>query len=322
MSSVQNHASGYGIKHLSESTGLSRHVLRKWEQRYHLLAPRRAANGYRVYDAQELQLLFFLKHKLTTGASIGRLALQGREALRDEMNAGSVDVPRVLQEAQPQARELIQAARQGNRAAVDRTITRLIQQWGVDRALTGVFFPVLETIGELWHQGRISVNGENLVSQTIQQLLVQSHRFPGTPQAPSDHPQALVACVPNDFHEIGAMSAVRFLRHGGWTTTYLGPDVSVDVVRLACRRRHGKLVLFSCVIEPTSDDMKDLIDEIVRQVLSLTTVIMGGRGAGLYQEWLEQRGIGYIDDLERVKGLTPVHVSERLNNMNRQERQP
>ena len=304
MSSIRTHGSGYGIKHLSEMTGLSRHVLRKWEQRYNLLSPRRATNGYRVYAPEEVQLLFFLKHQLTTGASIGQLALQGREELIRQMNAGPIEVHHTHPDARPQARELIQAARRNDRTTVDRIITLLIQQWGFDRALTGVFFPVLQIIGELWHQGRTSVVGEQLVSQTIQQLLSQELQSISR-ASETGYPQALVACVPDDFHEIGSMSAVRFLRNAGWNVTYLGPDVSIDVVRLACRRRHAKLVLFSLVIELASDDMKGLIDEIVRQILPLTTVVMGGRGADFYKDWLERKGIRYIDDVERVKELTP-----------------
>lgn len=304
MSSFQTHASGYGIKRLSEMTGLSRHVLRKWEQRYNLLSPQRATNGYRVYAPEELQLLFFLKHRLNAGSAIGQLALQGRETLIREMNAGPIDVPHAPPDAQPQARELIRAARRNDRTTVERTITLLIQQWGFDQALTRVFFPVLQSIGELWHQGRISVVGEQLVSQTIQRLL--SQQLQSRPQAPeTDYPQALVACVPDDFHEIGAMSAVRFLCNGGWNVTYLGPDVSIEVVRLACRRRRAKLVLFSWVVELAADDVKDLIDDITRHVLPLTMVVMGGRGAGVYQDWLERKGIRYIDDVERVRKLKP-----------------
>lgn len=304
MSSVRTLGSGYGIKRLAAMTGLSRHVLRKWEQRYNLLSPQREKNGYRVYAPEESQLVFFLKHQLTTGVSIGQLALQGRENLISAMNAGPIDVHPVLEEAQPQARALIQAARNGDRANVSRTVALIIQQWQFDRALTAVFFPVLQIIGELWHQGRISIDGEHLVSQTIQRLL--SQQLQSIPRVPeTEEPQAVVACVPNDFHEIGAMSAVRFLRHVGWNVTYLGPDVSIEVVRLACRRRQAKLVLFSCVVERAPDEMKDLIDEIVRDVLPLTAVVMGGRGADVHKDWLARKKIRYMHDMEHVKELTP-----------------
>ena len=289
------------MKQISELTGLSRHVLRKWEQRYTFLSPRRTTNGYRFYDLEELQLLFFLKYQLTNGLSIGRLARQGRAALRAEMNAGPIDVPHVPQDSQPQARDLIRAARRGDQAAVDRTIALIIQRRGFDEALTDVLFPVLHTIGEIWHQGRISITGEQSVSRTIQRLLVQSHQHHHHP----NHPYALIACVPNDFHEIGAMAAARLLRNNGWNATYLGPDVNVDVVRLACRRRHGKLVLFSCTVEPPSSDMNNLIDEIVRHLLPLTKVVVGGRGADVYRDWLERRGIRYIVEINRVKAITP-----------------
>lgn len=289
------------MKQISELTGLSHHVLRKWEQRYTFLSPRRTTNGYRLYDLEEVQLLFFLKDQLTNGLSIGRLARQGRAALLAEMNAGTIDVHHVPQDFQTQARDLIQAARRGDQTAVDRTIALIIQRRGFDEALTDVLFPVLRTIGDLWHQGRISITGEQSVSRTIQRLLVQSHQHQRHP----NHPYALIACVPNDFHEIGAMSAARLLRNNGWNTTYLGPDVNVDVVRLACRRRRGKLVLFSCAVEPPPSDMNNLIDDIVRQLLPLTKVVVGGRGAEGYRDWLERRGIRYIVEIHRVKAITP-----------------
>lgn len=289
------------MKRLSELTGLSRHVLRKWEQRYTFLSPRRTTNGYRFYDPEDLQLLCFLKYQFANGLSVGRLARHGRAALLAEMNAGPIDVSHVPQNSQTQARDLIQAARRGDQAAVDRTIALIIHQRGFDEALTDVFFPVLRTIGEIWHQGRISITGEQSVSRTIQRLLVHSHQHHHHP----NHPYALIACVPNDFHEIGAMSAARLLRNNGWNTTYLGPDVNVDVVRLACRRRHGKLVLLSCAVEPPASDMKNLIDDVVRQLLPLTKVVVGGRGADVYRDWLERRGIRYIVEINRVKAITP-----------------
>ena len=51
--------------------------------------------------------------------------------------------------------------------------------------------------------------------------------------------------------------------------------------------------------------MKHLIDKIVKQLLPITNVAIGGKGASDYIDWLESKGIRYIENIEEVNGLTP-----------------
>lgn len=293
--------SGYRIKQLAEVTGLSCHVLRKWENRYNFLSPQRAANGYREFDESDLQLLLFIKTQLVTGISIGDIAKKGREFLLMEMNSGPVEVSQVPDTLEPQAIELIQAARRGDSSTVEQMINALIQPLGFEAALTQILFPVLRSIGDLWHHGRISVSGEQLVSQPIHRLLAEYSNL----QNEAGNPRAFVACVPNDFHEIGPMLATGLLRKAGWKVTYLGPDTNIEILRLACDRRHAKLVILSCVVEPSEIEMKQLIENIVQELLPVTAVLIGGKGASLYIDWLERKGIRYIGEIERVGEITP-----------------
>lgn len=301
MFKFQYNTSGFLIKHLSEITGLSPHVIRKWDQRYDLLTPQRAENGYRQFDLQDLQLLLFIKQQQTAGTAIGQLASQGREALIATMNSGPIDVTEIPELYKNDATILIQAARQHDQQNVDQTIHRLIKKYGFWQALTQIFFPVLRSIGQLWHQGRISPKGERSVSQTIRCLLADDHHL----QNGNGKPQAVVACMPQDYHEIGAMAAVGLLRQKGWKATYLGADSSIDIVRLACKRNQGRLVLLSCVVEPDPEAMKYLIDEIVHQLLPITSVAIGGKGASLYIDWIERKGIRYIEEIDHLKNMTP-----------------
>ncbi len=301
MSKFQYSTAGFRIKHLSEMTGLSSHVLRKWDQRYNFLSPHRTDNGYRIFDRVDLQLLLFIKCQLALGKPIGQLALQGRDALIGEMNSGAIDLSQFPVDIQPQVAEILEAAREGNQAVIEQTIYLLVQKYGFDRALPDIFFPVLRSIGELWHQGRINISGEQSVSRTIHRLLAEDHSL----QNGTERPQALVACLPNDYHEIGAMAALRLLQKSGWKALYLGADSGIDIVRLACTRKHAQLVLLSCVVERSPEDMKSLIDKIVKELLPMAKVVIGGKGAMLYMDWLERKGIGYIGEIESVKDFQP-----------------
>ena len=47
----------YTIQQVAEMTGLSKQVIRKWEDRYSIIQPERLENGYRIYSSEEVALL-------------------------------------------------------------------------------------------------------------------------------------------------------------------------------------------------------------------------------------------------------------------------
>lgn len=189
---------------------------------------------------------------------------------------------------------LLQAAQQGRTGSVEKKVHAFIQRLGIDSALKDIFFSILLTVGDLWHRGEISISGERCITQTIRRYLAEANRLLNRQTGPL----AIIACFPNDYHEIGAMTAVRVLHQQGWRTTYLGPESGIDLIHLACQRRQSKLVVLSCVVEPSEEDMKDVIDKISSKLLPLCPVLIGGKGATLFIDWLERRGIRFIGDIQ------------------------
>ena len=49
------------IKDVAKITGLSEQLIRKWENRYHIVKPERLTNGYRVYSQEDTATLLELK---------------------------------------------------------------------------------------------------------------------------------------------------------------------------------------------------------------------------------------------------------------------
>jgi MerR family transcriptional regulator, light-induced transcriptional regulator len=87
----------YGIGAVAKLTGLSDHVIRVWERRYGAVVARRAANGRRMYDAADVEKLRLLKALTDRGVSIGQIADESVEALRERSRTmdeiGSASVP-------------------------------------------------------------------------------------------------------------------------------------------------------------------------------------------------------------------------------------
>src|SRR6476659_10210479 len=66
-------ARSYEIQQVAELTGLSTARLRAWELRYEVVRPRRQANGYRAYTADQVALLRAIARLVAQGDRIGDL---------------------------------------------------------------------------------------------------------------------------------------------------------------------------------------------------------------------------------------------------------
>ena len=62
----------YFIQQVSDMTGLSKQVIRKWEERYNLVQPKRLENGYRIYSEVDINSLLSVKTLSGQGHSVKR----------------------------------------------------------------------------------------------------------------------------------------------------------------------------------------------------------------------------------------------------------
>ena len=62
----------FNTKAVVNHTGIPAPTLRAWERRYHLLAPERGKNAYRLYSERDIKLIQWLKDRLDEGMSISK----------------------------------------------------------------------------------------------------------------------------------------------------------------------------------------------------------------------------------------------------------
>ena len=73
----------YGIGAVAKLTGLTDHTIRVWERRYSAVLAQRAPNGRRMYSPADVEKLALLKRLTEQGLSIGQIAGDDIEALRE-----------------------------------------------------------------------------------------------------------------------------------------------------------------------------------------------------------------------------------------------
>jgi hypothetical protein len=172
---------------------------------------------------------------------------------------------------------------------------------GLESALDIIIFPLLRLIGELWHQGGISLRGEQSVTRLVRQHLIHVLRE----EPPPGRPQVLLACVPGDFHEIGPLTAAVLLRGIGWHSLYLGPNVSFEMLEMALRRNHAQLTILACNIDPGEKTLQSWLEDITQHLQPSCAVAMGGPGVGPYARLLSAHNVSYFNQVQDVKTLKP-----------------
>ncbi len=77
----------YGIGAVAKLTGLTDHTIRVWERRYSAVVAGRSANGRRVYGPEDVEKLGLLKRLTDQGLSIGQIAAESVDSLRERFQS-------------------------------------------------------------------------------------------------------------------------------------------------------------------------------------------------------------------------------------------
>ena len=80
-------------------TGLSTHVIRIWEQRYHAVEPRRTAANHRLYSQNDIESLGLLRDVTRAGHNISQVA----RLPNDDLRALAANAPGLELQAPPAA---------------------------------------------------------------------------------------------------------------------------------------------------------------------------------------------------------------------------
>ncbi|NDJ74898.1 MAG: hypothetical protein GYB65_01455 [Chloroflexi bacterium] len=143
----------------------------------------------------------------------------------------------------------LQAVLNGDRlAAQDVVLSAIAQGLTVRQVYLDVFQPALYEIGALWEQGQVSVAQEHLATVITQTIL--SRIYTDVTLTPRNGRSAIVACLDENYHEIGPRMIADFLHMAGYDTRFLGAntpresllhmidDIKPDVVGLPSTMQH------------------------------------------------------------------------------------
>ncbi|MDX6512303.1 MAG: MerR family transcriptional regulator, light-induced transcriptional regulator [Gaiellaceae bacterium] len=272
---------GLNIAALARRTGVAPDTLRKWEQRYEILRPRRTSGGQRRYSEVDVARVEWLTARLAEGYRIGEAAaLLGPGPEPGESGATSRTPEEQLEAA-------FAAAQASDVEAVTRTLDQAFALHPLAETLERVVAPLLRRVGDAWQAEELTVAQEHLVSAAVRARIERllSDARGGVRGA------AVLACAPGERHELGLLMLAVLLRADGWQVAYLGADLPVTEAFALADLLKARAVCLSVTMGEHAARLAQALDATARP--ESATVFAGGAAAGAPE--LEARGIAHLN---------------------------
>ena len=242
----------YPIRAAARLTRLTVDTLRAWERRYGVVSPQRK-NGARFYSQADIERLSMLREALDRGHSIGHASELSNTDLKKLVSASPLapaltDQPRSHKEP---LEVIVAAVENFAYAAADRELGRMASIISPRDVVYQVSLPLMRLAGQRWHDQRMRVAQEHMLSQLLGNLLGGMLRF-YTPA----HPPAtvLTATLAGDLHGFGILAAAMLTAGAGLGVIHLGPNLPLEEVSYAAKRSGARVVLISLT---GSDDLAE-----------------------------------------------------------------
>jgi DNA-binding transcriptional MerR regulator/methylmalonyl-CoA mutase cobalamin-binding subunit len=229
----------YPIRAAARLTKLSIDTLRAWERRYRAVEPSRR-KGLRFYSEADIYRLRLLRAAVEHGYSIGQAARLSDEEL-SSLGERSISA-RTRTPGEIPIETILTAIDDFQYLQADRELARLAALLPPQDLISNVALPLMRIAGERWHEQRMRIAQEHLMSQLLSSLLSSIMRTYSTP-----NPAALVltATLSDDLHDFGILAAAILAAGAGFGVVHLGPSLPAREIVYAVKRSNADVVLLS-----------------------------------------------------------------------------
>jgi MerR family transcriptional regulator, light-induced transcriptional regulator len=163
-----------------------------------------------------------------------------------------------------------------------------------------VLTPLLTQTGAAWQHGRVSIWEEHLSSAMVRSVV--EILYPGVLKAKAAAVPAgrkvLLACPPEEGHDLGLRMVADRFDMAGWTTYYLGPDTPVEEIADAARRLGVDAVVMSASTHFHRLGVRHAVDALNKALPNVDIWVGGPAFVGAATGWLPQE----IVDLDELLG--------------------
>ena len=158
----------------------------------------------------------------------------------------------------------------------------------------------LYKVGDLWERGQISVATEHLATAITESLL--NLAYPRLFASPRLGKSAIVACVANEYHQIGGKMIADLFELNGWRGYFLGANTPVRDVKALVEEKRPDVVALSVAVAFSLDTLVSAAAEI-RSAFPDVPILVGGQAFrwGGRQRVERLSGVRYLTSLSELE---------------------
>ena len=168
----------------------------------------------------------------------------------------------------------------------------------IDQLYRDVLAPLLVCVGARWQSGQLHVWEEHFASATVRTIIeialrdVQKAHLSWPPNGRT----VVLACPPDEAHDLGLRMLADRFEMVGWTAYFLGPDAPVTEIVQAARDVEAELVCLSVSTHFHRLAVRETYDTLRAQLPGVTVAVGGPAFARERDGWTADE----IVDVERL----------------------
>jgi len=156
----------------------------------------------------------------------------------------------------------------------------------------------MREIGDRWQRREIRIIHEHLATEVTRSYLSRALE---SVHLPESAPTVLVATVPQQVHDIGALAAAVVSVSAGWHAVYIGSNTPVEEIASAAGAVNARLVLLSFTYPSDADrhgaDLAALRDYLPRHI----GIIVGGTSTEALDADAVPDGVAVVSDFSALR---------------------
>ncbi|QUG43367.1 MerR family transcriptional regulator [Psychrobacillus sp. INOP01] len=288
----------YTIQQVSDVTGLSKQVIRKWEERYELVQPERLENGYRTYKEKDVNTLLRVKVLSEKGYSI-KQAVDMLEKEPESVESFFKAKQLKFEKFNDSVIQLLEKGTYCDDLELNLILQQSYHKLGLEEFISKVIIPFLKEVGDRWERDEWGEYQEAVSSMSVRDFLIQIRK---TFQLRDDAPLVIGACLPEEHHELPIHIILLQFMLRGWKTVLIGASPAPGAIESLVQKLKPSIVILSASTTlPFEKDPKLLrgLDKFASEQEQVEFYI-GGSGALNYLEGKELNAIQVTNDIEQI----------------------
>ena len=286
----------YSIDQFSKITGLSKLVLRTWENRYDFLTPNRTNTNIRFYSDKLLVDALNAKLLIDSGYKISFISKQQDRIINDlidELKQSDTE-----KKHQYFINKIIQSGINFDAKLFNTTYNECLSNFNILDFYKYIMLPSLSRIGLFWLTNRISPAQEHFLSEMFKQKIYSEIN-----DTEKDNIKKLKTWIlflpPNEHHEIGLLFSRLLLLKNGHNVIYLGANVPLAGLQQITNIMKIDSVLFFSISNISQIDLPKTIEFLSNKLVKQNKFLVTRHN----QEKLPKSNITIINSIEHFLSL-------------------